>query len=164
MTIGEIIRNYRQKKGWSMQNLADNINITSGYISDIENNKRKTPPTNETLLKISNALGLSEQERFELLKLAAIERTPEIIINELLTLKKEVDELKREKKINTGSFNNISAGNNINISHINIRNGLAQSYNENDIVEKINELPVDMQKEVFEFINFKHMIYKKNNN
>ena len=43
MTIGEIIRDKRQKKGWSMQNLADSANITTAYISDIENKTKYKP-------------------------------------------------------------------------------------------------------------------------
>lgn len=164
MTIGEIVRHNRAKKGWSMQKLADEINITSGYISDIENNKRKTPPTGDTLLKIAIALNMSEELTNELLRLAAIERTPDIIMKELNSLKEEIKNLKKEKLLNHGSFSNIKAGKNININHINIRNGLAKTYNEDNIIEKINNLPDDMQKEVFEFINFKYMMFKKDNN
>lgn len=169
MTIGEIIRDKRQKKGWSMQNLADSANITTAYISDIENNKRKTPPTNDTLVRIAQALEMSSEHMDEMLKLAAMERTPDIIIKELGFLKKENELLKKENELlkkekisNMGSFNNIKIGKNTRISnHINIRNGLTQSYNESDIVEKINELPKDLQKEVFEFINFKYIMYKR---
>ena len=89
MTIGEIIRDKRQKKGWSMQNLADSANITTAYISDIENNKRKPPPTNDTLVRIAQALEMSSEHMDEMLKLAAMERTPDIIIKELGFLKKE---------------------------------------------------------------------------
>ena len=162
MTIGELIREKRQKKGWSMQNLGDVANITTAYISDIENNKKKTPPANDTLIRIAQALDMSTEQMNELLKLAAMERTPDIIITELETLKKKVELLEKDKSNNV-SFNNLNAGQSINIGHINIRNGLAQTYNENEIVEKINELPNDLQKEVFEFINFKYVMYKKDN-
>lgn len=161
MTIGELIRNKRQEKGWSMQDLGNVAKITTAYISDIENNKKKTPPANDTLIRIAKSLDMSTEQINELLKLAAIERTPEIIIEELNVLKKKVEKLENEKK-NQGNFNNIKDSK-ITIKHINIRTGLSNSYDENDIIEKINNLPEDMQKEVFEFINFKFMLFNKNN-
>ena len=81
--IGFLIREKRLNKNLSMQDLSDMANITSAYISNIENNKLKSPPAVETIEKLADALNMSEAEKKELLHLAALERTPDLIRAEL---------------------------------------------------------------------------------
>ena len=81
--IGQIIRNKRLEKNFSVSEFAELIEVSHPYISNIENNKLKTPPSNETLMKIADVLSMSEEERSNLLELAALERTPDIIKQKL---------------------------------------------------------------------------------
>lgn len=86
MTVGEFIKEKREKAGYSMYTLGEKVGVSAQYINDIEKNKKKTPPTEETLNKISKALKLAENDTTELLFLAALERTPDRIKKELETL------------------------------------------------------------------------------
>lgn len=81
--IGFLIKEKRFKKNLTMQNLADAVNLTTAYISNIENDKLKNPPTPETLGKIADALNMSEKDKKELIRLGELERTPAGIRAEL---------------------------------------------------------------------------------
>lgn len=54
-TIGEKIRALRQRKGWTLKDLADRTNLSVPYLSDIER-RREINPTLETLTTIAGAL------------------------------------------------------------------------------------------------------------
>lgn len=89
--IGQIIRNKRLEKNFSVSEFAELIEVSHPYISNIENNKLKTPPANETLVKIADALNMSKEEKIELLRMAALERTPDMIKQELDELRQKVE-------------------------------------------------------------------------
>jgi transcriptional regulator with XRE-family HTH domain len=59
--IGEMIRNARINKRWSMAQLAEKSGISSSLISDLENNKGKVPNI-FTLISIARALNLADDE------------------------------------------------------------------------------------------------------
>lgn len=84
--VGDIIFSKRDSLNKSMQTLATEIGVTAQYINDIEKNKKKTPPANETLIKIAAALNMTEEEKTDLLRMAALERTPDMIKKELSEL------------------------------------------------------------------------------
>jgi transcriptional regulator with XRE-family HTH domain len=56
-TIGERIRNVRERRGMTLDQLVERSGVSKGFISDVENDKRS--PNSEYLLKIANALGAS---------------------------------------------------------------------------------------------------------
>lgn len=56
-TPGDRIREAREKMGWTQEQLADKAQISKGFLSDVENNKRNVSADNA--LKIADALGMS---------------------------------------------------------------------------------------------------------
>jgi transcriptional regulator with XRE-family HTH domain len=53
--IGEVIKNWREFRGWSVTELATKAGLTKGYISQLENNKIKRP-SDQHLAKLAGAL------------------------------------------------------------------------------------------------------------
>ena len=62
--IGHNIKRIRLDKKMGLNETARKAGITGGYLSSIENNKRKNPST-ETLQKIADVLGVSVNEFFD---------------------------------------------------------------------------------------------------
>lgn len=56
-TIGERIKEVRERLGWTQERLAEEARLSKGFLSDVENNKRDISSTN--VLKIANAMGAS---------------------------------------------------------------------------------------------------------
>ena len=56
-SIGDRIREIREARTLTQDQLADRSGVSKGFLSDIENNKRN--PSAEYVLKIANALGAS---------------------------------------------------------------------------------------------------------
>ena len=54
---GDRIRESREAQGWTQEQLADKAQISKGFLSDVENNKRSVSA--ENALKIADALGMS---------------------------------------------------------------------------------------------------------
>lgn len=80
MKIGELVKSYREKNNISQRQFARMCGVSNGYVSMLE--EGRNPRTNEpivpslsTLQKISNAIGLTINDLFEM-----IDDTP-IIIN-----------------------------------------------------------------------------------
>lgn len=57
MDLGQRIREERQKLNLTQEKLSEAINVSSAYIGQIERGERC--PTLETLIKLSNSLGVS---------------------------------------------------------------------------------------------------------
>jgi len=57
MTLGERIKEHRMAHGWTQEALAQKAQISKGFLSDLENNKRNVSA--DTLLDVANELGLS---------------------------------------------------------------------------------------------------------
>jgi len=55
-TVGENIRHYREKRGFTQEKLAVRAHMTDGYISMLENGLKNA--TLETLLRIGEALDI----------------------------------------------------------------------------------------------------------
>lgn len=62
--IGEVIKTTRTAKKWSMAKLAEEAAISSSLISDLENNKGKTPNI-YTLIAIARALDIPDETFIE---------------------------------------------------------------------------------------------------
>lgn len=73
-TFGGRLYRHRQARGLSQAALAKLAAISSGYLSELENSKRK-PPKQRIVRQLALALGLSAQEQHLLLCVAVTERT-----------------------------------------------------------------------------------------
>lgn len=56
-TTGDRIRSIRESRGLNQDQLAEKAEISKGFLSDVENNKRNI--SSENLLRIANVLGAS---------------------------------------------------------------------------------------------------------
>lgn len=56
-STGDRIKEIRDKRGWTLDKLAEESKISKGFLSDVENNKRDI--SSQNLLRIANALGVS---------------------------------------------------------------------------------------------------------
>lgn len=56
-TVGDRIREFREDLGWTLEQLAQRTNLSKGFLSDVETNKRNA--STENVLKIANELGAS---------------------------------------------------------------------------------------------------------
>lgn len=56
-STGNRIRQIRDKRGWTLDVLAEESGISKGFLSDVENDKRDI--SSQNLLRIANALGAS---------------------------------------------------------------------------------------------------------
>lgn len=88
MTFKTFLRKKREELGYSQNKLAKIIGITQSYYNTIERGEVKNPPSEEILDKMAYTLQLSERETREFKYLAAVERTPAIILEELEKLAK----------------------------------------------------------------------------
>jgi SOS-response transcriptional repressor LexA len=94
MTFNKFIKNKRMELNLSQNKFAKSIGITQSYFNNIERGELKNPPSEEVLEKIAMGLNLNEEE-FDYLKfLAAFERTPKLIKEELEKKDKEINYLR----------------------------------------------------------------------
>lgn len=70
MTFGKTLQKIRRAKGLTQREVADLIEMDYGYFSRLENDRFDSNPTRETVDKIAEAMGCSEEERGELLAAA----------------------------------------------------------------------------------------------
>jgi transcriptional regulator with XRE-family HTH domain len=63
ITVGNKIKTFREKKGWSQEDLADISGLHRTYISGVERGVRN--PTIEIVFRISCALGVEVAQLFE---------------------------------------------------------------------------------------------------
>jgi transcriptional regulator with XRE-family HTH domain len=62
-TFGQILKEIRRSRNITQRELADNVGVDFSYISKIEND-RLPPPAADTIGKISEALGISNEILF----------------------------------------------------------------------------------------------------
>ena len=72
-TVGPLIRAQRQSLGMTLRELALRAECTPGYLSEVENDKRDAPPSDELLARLERALHL---EAGTLSDVAAWQSTP----------------------------------------------------------------------------------------
>lgn len=59
-TFGQFLKSIRREKGISQRDLAEKVGIDFSYISKIENDRMPAPAA-ETIIRISQVLGVSEE-------------------------------------------------------------------------------------------------------
>ncbi|STO30690.1 LexA repressor [Fusobacterium necrogenes] len=106
MDFKTYLRVKREALGISQNKFAKLSGITQSYYNSIERGEVKNPPSEEVLDKFTKILLLTPPESEKLKYLAAIERTPAIILNEIKRLADE-KELSKRKVIKDISNNNI---------------------------------------------------------
>ena len=83
MKVGDLLKRKRLEKGITVRGLALKSKVSHAYISQIETHILDSPPSDEKIIKLADALNMSETEKQELLKLADLERTPASVRAEL---------------------------------------------------------------------------------
>jgi len=99
MTFNKFIKDKRTELNLSQNKFAKSIGITQSYFNNIERGELKNPPSEEILGKISTGLMLNEEETDYLIFLAAFERTPKLIKDELDRKDKEINYLRGNSSI-----------------------------------------------------------------
>lgn len=118
MTFTQYLKEKREALGISQNKFSKMINITQSYFNSIERGEVKNPPSEEVLLRMADALKLTDKEKEHMLYLAAIERTPKIIVDKIENLQTEIKQIsKKNSRLNPSSsdfaiplFERISAG------------------------------------------------------
>jgi len=120
MTFNKFIKNKRIELNISQNKFAKSIGITQSYFNNIERGELKNPPSEEVLEKICIGLMLNREEIEYLNFLAAFERTPQLIKEELDRKDKEISYLRGNSSISENNsisiddqipvFERISAG------------------------------------------------------
>jgi repressor LexA len=117
MDFKTYIKTKRESLGLSQNKVSKLAGITQSYYNGIERGEIKNPPSEEVLDSLIKVLLLTPSEGEKLKYLAAIERTPSIILNELKRLADEKELSKRRviKDISNNNtliplFSRISAG------------------------------------------------------
>ncbi len=59
--LGRVLKQFREDKGWTMQQLANRAGVTDAYIAMLETGKRKNPSL-ATLRHIAKALGVAVED------------------------------------------------------------------------------------------------------
>ena len=91
MDFKTFLRFKREGLGYSQNKLAKTIGITQSYYNTIERGEVRNPPSEEILDKMIAILQLSDKEAADFKYLAAIEKTPPLILEELKRLEKQKD-------------------------------------------------------------------------
>ena len=95
------LKSRREQLGYSQNKFSKLVNITQSYFNSIERGEVKNPPSKEVLERIAEGLELNSEEKKQMFYLAAIERTPQVILD---TLNELEEELKLKTKNNMQDF------------------------------------------------------------
>ncbi len=85
-TVGTMIRQRRHELDLTLQQVADTVGCTKGYLSSIENERRESPPSRELLERIERALRL---DAGALVSAGAWQSTPHDVRQHVLGLESE---------------------------------------------------------------------------
>jgi len=91
MSLGEVLRRRREELGLTQDDVAPRVGISKPYLSNIETDKVKNPPSDQVLKGLEAALGF---RRGELLRMAHLVRTPLDVRTEHERLEAEVQKLR----------------------------------------------------------------------
>lgn len=112
MDFKEFLKSKRELLGYSQNKFSKLVGITQSYFNSIERGEVKNPPSEEVLENIISVLQLDSKDRERLLYLAAIQRTPLIILDKLKKLNKDLKSKHNQDSPNNSIplFERISAG------------------------------------------------------
>lgn len=82
MDFSEYLRKCRKNKKMTIKQTAEAAGISASYHSSLENGRRIAPPF-EVLEQLSDALGLSAEERYRLYDLAAESKQPPALADDI---------------------------------------------------------------------------------
>jgi len=91
MSIGSIVRQRREGMSMTQDQVAARVGISKPYLSNIETDRVKNPPTDGVLLALERALGF---EHGQLTKMAHIARTPVDVRHDHELLEAQVQKLR----------------------------------------------------------------------
>ena len=94
------LKTKREELGYSQNKFAKLAGITQSYFNSIERGEVRNPPSQDILEKIAEALNLNEKQKQHMFYLAAVERTPKVILDTLEKLKSEIKEKDKNKMHN----------------------------------------------------------------
>ena len=77
------LKSRREQLGYSQNKFAKLVNIAQSYFNSIERGEVKNPPSQDVLERIAEGLELNSEEKKQMFYLAAIERTPKVILDTL---------------------------------------------------------------------------------
>ena len=104
MNFGEKLKSMRIEKGISLRKLAESIGVSAPYLSDVERGQRSSLSA-EHLVRVGDALSLSEEERRDLFDCAANSRG-EAVASDVLMYAGEVKTvsaaLRKARELNLG--------------------------------------------------------------
>lgn len=111
-TLGKLLKEIRNRKGYSLVKLQELSGVTQGYISDIENEKKGVIPKKDKLDEILKALCPSEEEKNKIIKLySKLILTEEMIEIVKASNDKIIDQLKDPIKMMTiPVYESVAAG------------------------------------------------------
>lgn len=88
MDFRTLLKEKRENLGISQNKFSKAVGITQSYYNNIERGEVKNPPSEDILDRMVELLKLSPEEAREFKYLAAIERTPSIILEEIKKLER----------------------------------------------------------------------------
>jgi len=80
-SVGERVREVREKRGWTQEKLAEKTGLSKGFLSDVENGNSDI--SSENLLKVADALGANLDYLLRGGSLGSSSREPVVIPREL---------------------------------------------------------------------------------
>lgn len=90
MKYYNIIKEKREKKGYTTRELGEKVGVSGSYISMIENNKLTNPPSDEVLKKICLELNFTEEEKNNFYDLIDEEFLPKRVIEKIHNLEGKI--------------------------------------------------------------------------
>jgi transcriptional regulator with XRE-family HTH domain len=77
MTLGDLVREARERLGWTQSHLAERVGVTPSFVTKVE--KNEALPSYDRLLALANVLVLDSEQLLSLMEQAKQERTEQRI-------------------------------------------------------------------------------------
>lgn len=90
MKYYNFIKNKREELGYSTRDLGALVGVSGSYISMIENNKLKNPPSEEVISKLCEILKFSEEEQEDFYKMLDEETLPKRVLERIEKYEEEI--------------------------------------------------------------------------
>ncbi len=90
MKYYNFIKNKREELGYSTRDLGTLVGVSGSYISMIENNKLKNPPSEEVISKLCEILKFSEEEQEKFYKMLDEETLPKRVLERIEKYEEEI--------------------------------------------------------------------------